>query len=118
MQAISHGLGVVGKNIAKSWQKIAVWAVVLGLIVSLLADWGEWDRFPVNLLWRVLITAVGGIIGVILDYFANFYVRMGTNIIESMNITRFSDDRYQKILNSFIFVLSLTAAILAMIFIQ
>jgi hypothetical protein len=44
-------------------------------------------------------------------------VRMGTNIIESMNITSFSDDRQQKILNSFIFVMSLVAAILAMILI-
>jgi hypothetical protein len=53
-----------------------------------------------------------------LDYFASFYVRMGTNVIESMNITSFSGDRHQKILNSFIFMLSLVAAILAMIFVQ
>jgi hypothetical protein len=54
----------------------------------------------------------------VLDYFASFYVRIGTNIIESMNITSFSDDRQQKILNAFIFMISLVAAIIAMIFIQ
>ena len=110
-------MGVIVGNLAKSWQKVLIWAVVLGLIATLVADFGEWDRFPVNLLWRVLITAVGGVVGVVLDYFASFYVRMGTNIIESMNITSFSDDRQQKILNSFIFVMSLVAAILAMILI-
>ena len=111
-------MGVILTNLGKSWQKILIWAVVLGLIATLIADFGEWDRFPVNLLWRVLITALGGVIGVVLDYFASFYVRLGTNIIESMNISSFSDDRQQKILNSFIFMIALVAAILAMIFIQ
>ena len=111
-------MSVIVGNLGKSWRKVLVWAVVLGAIATLIADFGEWDRFAVNLLWRVLITAVGGIVGVVLDYFASFYVRMGTNIIESMNITSFSDDRQQKILNSFIFMMSLVAAIIAMIFIQ
>ena len=111
-------MGVILTNLGKSWQKILIWAAVLGLIATLIADFGEWDRFPVNLLWRVLITALGGVIGVVLDYFASFYVRLGTNIIESMNISSFSDDRQQKILNSFIFMIALVAAILAMIFIQ
>ncbi|HEX8228642.1 MAG TPA: hypothetical protein VF826_04935 [Chloroflexia bacterium] len=110
-------MGVILTNLGKSWQKILIWAVVLGLIATLVADFGEWDRFPLNLLWRVLITALGGVIGVVLDYFASFYVRLGTNIIESMNISSFSDDRQQKILNSFIFMIALVAAILAMIFI-
>ena len=111
-------MSVILANLGKSWRKVLVWAVVLGTIATLLADFGEWDRFAVNLLWRVLITAVGGVVGVVLDYFASFYVRMGTNIIESMNITSFSDDRQQKILNSFIFMMSLVAAIIAMIFVQ
>jgi hypothetical protein len=42
---------------------------------------------------------------------------MGTNVIESMGITRFSNDTARKIENSFVFVGALTAAILAMIFI-
>ncbi|HEX8598077.1 MAG TPA: hypothetical protein VF952_06115 [Chloroflexia bacterium] len=111
-------MGVILGNLGKSWQKVLIWAVVLGLIATLIADFGEWERFPVNLLWRVLITAIGGVLGVVLDYFGSFYVSMGANVIESMNITSFSDDKHQKILNSFIFVMSLVAAILAMIFIQ
>jgi hypothetical protein len=111
-------MGVIMGNIGRSWQKILIWAVVLGLVATVIADFGEWDRFLVNLLWRVLITGIGGVIGVVLDYFASFYVRMGTNIIESMNITSFSSDRQQKILNSFIFMISLVAAILAMIFVK
>ena len=111
-------MSVILANLGKSWRKVLVWAVVLGAIATLIADFGEWDRFAANLLWRALITAVGGLVGVVLDYFASFYVRMGTNIIESMNITSFSDDRQQKILNAFIFMISLVAAIIAMIFIQ
>ncbi len=111
-------MSVMLENLGKSWQKILIWAVVLGLIATLIADFGEWDRFLVNLVWRVLITAIGGVVGVVPDYFASFYVKMGTNIIESMNITSFSDDRQQKILNAFIFMMSLLAAILAMIFIR
>lgn len=104
--------------IARNWLKMVVWAVVLGLIATLIADWGEWDRFLLNLLWRVLIAAAGGIIGLILNYFAGNYVGMGTNVIESMGIVKFSNDTQQKIENSFIFVGAFVAAILAMIFIK
>ena len=111
-------MSVILGNLAKSWRKVLVWAVVLGALATLIADFGEWDRFALNLLWRVLITAVGGVLGVVLDHFGSFYVSMGANVIESMNITNFSDDKHQKILNSFIFMMSLVAAILAMIFVQ
>jgi hypothetical protein len=103
--------------LSRNWLRIVIWAVVLGVITGLIADWGEWDRFLINLLWRVLITAIGGLAGLLLNVFAGGYVNMGTNVIESMGITRFSNDTAQKIENSFVFVGALTAAILAMIFI-
>ncbi|HET9493805.1 MAG TPA: hypothetical protein VFR15_06215 [Chloroflexia bacterium] len=103
--------------ISRNWLRIVIWAVVLGLLASLIADWGEWDRFAVNALWRVLITAVGGALGLVLNFFAAGYVNMGTNVIESMGITRFGSDTDRKIENSFVFVCALVAAILAAIFI-
>ena len=103
--------------VSRNWLRIVIWALVLGLGASLIADWGEWDRFLPNFLWRVLIAAIGAVAGLVLNIFAGGYVNMGTNVIESMGITRFSNDTTQKIENSFIFVGSLTAAIIAMIFI-
>ena len=103
--------------ISRNWLRIVIWAVALGVPASLLADWGEWDSFLVNMLWRVLITAIGGALGLALNYFAAGYVNMGTNVIESMGITRFSSDADRKIENSFVFVGALTAAILSAIFI-
>ncbi len=96
---------------------IALWTVVLGVGASLIADGGEWDRFLPNLLWRLLIVAVGATLGLLLNYFASNYVTMGTNVFESMGLVKFSEDRDQKIQNAFIFMGALTAAILAMIFI-
>jgi hypothetical protein len=104
-------------TISRNWLRILIWAVVLGLLASLIADWGEWDRFLVNALWRVLITAVGGAVGLLANHFAALYVKMGTNVIESMGITRFSDDTATKIENSFVFVCAFIAAILSAIFI-
>ena len=104
--------------LARNWQRIIIWAVVLGLIATLIADWGEWDRFVIGLAWRVLIAAVGGVAGLILNYFAGFYIKMGTNVIESMGITRFGNDTARKIENSFVFVGAFVGAILAMIFIK
>ncbi len=74
------------------WLRILTWAVVLGLLATLLADWGEWERFVLNLLWRMLIVAVGGVLGLVLNTFAGAYVGMGTNVIESMGIIKFSED--------------------------
>jgi len=102
----------------RNWQKIVVWALVLGVIASLIADWGEWDTFLPNLLWRIVIAALGGVVGVVLNVLAGGYVGMGTNIIESTGIVKFSDDTHQKIENSFIFVCSLVAATLSAIFIR
>ncbi len=107
--------------IARNWLKVVVWAVVLGLpglIFTLIADWGEWDRFLLNLLWRILSAAAGGIIGLVLNLFAGNYVGMGTNVIESMGLIKFSSDTQQKIENSFVFVGALVGAILAAIFIR
>ncbi len=104
--------------LARNWLKIVVWAVVLGIIFTFIADWGEWDRFLPNLLWRALIAAVGGIAGLILNYFAGTYVGMGTNVIESTGLVKFSDDTHKKIENSFVFVGALVAAIFAAIFIK
>lgn len=106
------------KVLQRTWKLVIIWALVLGVLASLVADWGEWDRLPVNLLWRVLIVALGGVVGVILNYFVGFYVGMGTNVIESMGITRFSDDTHQKIENSFIFVGAFIGAIVAAIFVR
>jgi hypothetical protein len=104
--------------LARNWLRILIWAVVLGLIATLIADWGEWDRIPLNLLWRVLITAAGGLVGLLLNFFAGNYVGMGTNVIESMGIVKFSSDTQRKIENSFVFVCALVAAIAAAIFIR
>jgi hypothetical protein len=104
--------------IKRTWLKVLIWAVVLGVLASLVADWGEWDQLPINILWRVIITAAGGIGGLITNYFAGNYVGMGTNVIESTGMIKFGDDTQQKIENSFIFVGSLVGAIVAMIFIQ
>jgi hypothetical protein len=104
--------------LARNWQRIVIWAVVLGLIGTLIADWGEWDKFALGLLWRVLITALGGVAGLLLNYFFGHYITMGTNVIESMGITSFSSDKHQKIENGFVFMGSLVAAILGMIFIR
>jgi hypothetical protein len=104
--------------IMKNWPRIVVWAVALGVLISLLADWGEWDRILVNLLWRILIIAIGGLLGLVLNFFASGYVSMGTNVIESMGMTRFSEDRDQKIANAFIFVGAFLGAIVALIFIK
>jgi hypothetical protein len=104
--------------LSRSWQKIVVWAIVLGGLATLIADWGEWDRFLPNLLWRILITALGGVAGLVLNVFAGTYVGMGTNVIESTGMIKFSDDAHQKIENSFIFICSLVAAILSAIFIR
>ncbi|MEO5952321.1 MAG: hypothetical protein ABIQ44_07640 [Chloroflexia bacterium] len=96
--------------------RIVIWAVTLGLLTGLIADWGEWDRFPINLLWRVLIGIGGGIVGLIMNVFTSHYISMGTNVIESMGITKFSNDTQQKIENSFAFVGVFTAAAISMIF--
>jgi hypothetical protein len=106
------------ETLTRNWLKIVVWAFTLGVITSLIADWGEWDRFLPNLLWRILITALGGVVGLVLNIFAGTYVGMGTNVIESTGIVKFSDDTHQKIENTFIFVGALIAAILAAIFIR
>lgn len=103
--------------ITRNWLRILIWALVLGLLVSLIADWGEWDRFLVNLVWRVLISIGGGAVGLILNVFFGGYVNMGTNVIESMRITRFSNDTPQKIENAFAFTGVFVAAILSMIFV-
>jgi hypothetical protein len=105
-------------SVMKNWPRIVVWAVVLGVLTSLLADWGEWDRILLNLLWRVLIIAIGGVLGLVLNFFASGYVSMGTNVIESMGMTRFSEDRDQKIANAFIFVGAFLGAIVALIFVK
>lgn len=105
------------ETVKRNWLRILIWALALGALVSLLADWGEWDRFGVNLLWRILIITVGGLLGLILNYFAGNYVSMGTNVIESMGITKFSGDAHRKIENSFIFVGALLGAIVALLFI-
>ncbi len=104
--------------LVRTWPRILTWALALGIITTLIADWGEWDRVLVNLLWRALIIAIGGIAGLVLNVFAGNYVTMATNVVESMGITRFSSDRDQKIENSFIFVLALVAAIVAAIVIK
>jgi hypothetical protein len=105
-------------TISRNWLRIVIWAVALGLIATVIADWGEWDRFLLNALWRILIVAIGGVAGLVLNFFAGGYVNMGTNVIESMGVTRFGNDTTQKIENSFVFIGALVGAILAMIFIK
>jgi hypothetical protein len=97
------------------WRRILIWALVLGVPVSLVADWGEWDRLPVNTLLRVLIAAAGGLAGWVLNVLFGNYVGMGTNVIESMGIFRFSSDAHQKIENGFIFFVALVGAVIAML---
>jgi hypothetical protein len=103
--------------LSRNWVKIVVWSLTLGLIASIIVDWGNWDRFFVNLLWRILIVAAGCIGGLVLNYFAGNYVGMGTNVIESMGVVKFSNDTQKKIENSFIFVGALAGAVLSAIFI-
>jgi hypothetical protein len=100
------------------WRRILVWALVLGVIVSLFADWGAWDRLPLNTLWRVLIVAAGGLAGWLLNVLFGFYVGMGINVIESMGIFRFSSDTPKKIENGFIFVSAVVGAIIAALVIR
>ncbi len=102
----------------RAWPLLIAWALVLGILGSLIADWGEWDRIVVNALWRVLIAGAGGLLGIVLDYFAGTYVNMGTGVIESTGRFRFSDDTRQKIENSFIFVGALLGALLGMLVIK
>ena len=106
------------QSITRNLPRIAIWTIVLGLLSTLIADYGEWDRFLPNLLWRMLFIAVGGFLGLLLNYFAGNYVSMGTNVIESTGMVKFGEDKLQKIENGFIFVAALTAAILALIFIR
>ena len=100
------------------WKRILIWALVLGVLASLFADWGAWDRLPLNTLWRVLITAAGGVIGWLLNVLTGYYVGMATQVIESTGIFRFSSDTPKKIENGFIFVVSLVAAIIAWIVVK
>jgi len=100
------------------WQRILVWALVLGVLASLYRDWGAWDRLPVNLLWRVLIVAAGGGVGWVMNVLFGFYIGMATNVIESMGIFRFSGEATKKIENGFIFVVSLVGALLAIMLIR
>ena len=108
------------QTITRNLPRIAVWTVVLGLISTLIADGlsGEWDRFLPNLLWRMLFIAIGGFLGLLLNFFAGNYVSMGTNVIESTGMIKFGEDKMQKIENGFVFTVALTAAILTMIFIH
>ncbi len=105
-------------SLVKNLPRIIVWAVVLGVFTTLIADWGEWDRVLVNLLWRIFIVAVGGLGGLALNFFGSSYVSMGTNVIESMGVVRFSEDRDAKIANAFIFTGALLGAIVAVIFVK
>jgi hypothetical protein len=100
------------------WMRILIWALVLGLLVSLWRDLGQWGEFPLNALFRILITAAGGIAGWVLNLFMGNYVGMGTNVIESTGMFRFSDEAPKKIENGFIFVASLVAAVIAAIVIR
>ena len=100
------------------WLRILIWALVLGLLASLWADWGQWGDFPLNALWRVLITAAGGIVGWVMNVFIGNYVGMGTNVIESTGMFRFSEETPRKIENGFIFIVSLVGAIISMLVIR
>jgi hypothetical protein len=99
------------------WQRVLIWALVLGLGTSLIMDWGAWDRFPAHAAWCILIVAAGGVIGWAMNVFFGFYIGMATNVIESMGIFRFSSETPKKIENAFIFVISLVAALLAYAFV-
>lgn len=95
------------------WLRIVVWALVLGVIFSVWADWGRWDRFALNTLERIGIVLIGGLAGWVLNLFAGMYVGMGTNVIESTGMFRFSSDTPRKIENGFIFICALVGAIIA-----
>jgi predicted PurR-regulated permease PerM len=105
------------ESLKRTWLRIIIWAVVLGIVTTLLRDWGQWSVFPVNLAWRILIVAIGGLCGVLLNYYAGFFVTMGTNVIESMGTFRFTSGRQDKIENGFVGVCAIAAAILAWWFI-
>lgn len=94
------------------WMRIMTWALVLGIGVSLFTDWGNWDHFVPNALWRILIVAAGGVVGWIMNIFTGFYIGMATNVIESMGLFRFSSETPKKIENGFIFMLALVGAII------
>lgn len=100
------------------WQRILVWALVLGVLASLYRDWGAWGLLPVNTVWRVLVVAAGGLSGWLMNVLFGFYIGMATNVIESMGIFRFSGDAHKKIENGFIFVLSLVGALFAILLIR
>ena len=100
------------------WLRILIWALVLGLLVSVWRDWGRWGEFPLNALWRVLVTAAGGVAGWVLNLFTGNYVGMGTNVIESTGMFRFSEETPKKIENGFIFVVALVAAIISAVVIR
>jgi hypothetical protein len=99
------------------WLRVLVWALALGLIASIVKDWGAWDRFPMNAAWRVLIVAAGGVIGWLMNLFFGMYIGMATHVIESMGIFQFSGETPRKIENGFIFVVALVAAVLAYVLI-
>jgi hypothetical protein len=100
------------------WQRILVWGLVLGILVSIFADWGAWESFPAHTLYRVLIVIAGGVTGWLLNVLAGNYVGMGTHVIESMGVFKFSDDTPKKIENGFIFTCALVAAILSVFFVK
>lgn len=100
------------------WLRILIWALALGILVSLFKDGGNWERFPLNTLWRALITGAGGIAGWLMNVFTGFYMAMATNVIESTGLFRFSDEAPKKIENGFIFVASLVGAIIAALVIR
>ena len=90
--------------VSRNWLKIVVWSIVLGVIASLIVDWGQWDQFFPAVLWRILIVGAGCVVG--------------PNIIESMGVVRFSNVTPRKIENSFVFTGALVAAIASVIFIR
>ena len=100
------------------WRRIAVWAVLLGFLASAWAEWGRWNAFPTHFALRVIIVAAAGLIGYIMDRFFGFYVGMGTNVIESFGIIKFSSDTQQKIENGFIFVVALVGMIAGATFVH
>jgi hypothetical protein len=100
------------------WQRILIWALVLGIPISLLADWGQWDQLPLNTVYRVLIVAAGGFAGWLLNVFAGNYVGMGTHVIESMGVFKFSNDVPKKIESGFVFMVAIVGAVLALFIVR
>lgn len=98
--------------------RIAGWAVALGLLVSLMRDWGDWSSFPANALLRVLIVGVGAVVGWLMNLFFASYVTMGTNVIESSGMFRFSGDTARKIENVFIFIMAIVGALVAAVLVR